>query len=285
VAKLLLAKPLVEKTTENLKKRCEKLKEGGITPCIKVILVGEDPASKVYTRSKKRLGEKIGADAEIVNLPDDVSVEEFTTTIAKHNSDKNVHGLMVQLPVPSQLSGVDIQSLISPEKDVDGATEHSLASIILGSKGENSLLPCTPSGIISLLKFYNIELVGKNVVIIGRSLIVGKPLAMLMTNYNATVTLCHSRTSNLMEHTQNADIIVTAIGQNSFLKACHIKEGQTIIDVGINRNSEGKLCGDVDFDAVEPIVSAITPVPGGVGPLTVLSLAQNLIETTEKNFS
>lgn len=277
--------PLVEQELSKLSTKCNELKSKGITPSMKVLLVGENKASVIYTRNKKKFCEKFGADCEIINLEENISPDDFLAKVKEISSREDVHGCFVQLPLPSQLQHLDPGTLIAPEKDVDGFHEHNIGELFKGSPKNEFLLPCTPQGVVSLLKFYGHELEGKNVVIIGRSLIVGKPLSLLMLNENATVSVCHSRTKNLEEHTKRADIIVSAVGRPRFLTADYLNsEGnQILVDVGINHDSEGKLCGDMDYENLIGKCAAITPVPGGVGPLTILSLAQNLLQAAEKS--
>lgn len=278
--KLMSANDLKEKEIPILKERCEQLKKNNVTPSLKVILVGSNNASILYTKNKKRYCEFIGAKCEIIHLEENISKEEFLNQLKISANDLKTHGCFVQLPLPEHLKSIEIENFIPHKKDIDGLGSQSFFDITKNKK--NSLNPCTPKGIISLLKFYNIEIKSKNVVIVGRSHIVGKPLALLLTNEDATVTLCHSKTVNLEEHTQKADIIVSAIGKAHFITSKHIgKNSPVVIDVGINRNEKGKLCGDVDFDEVKNLCSAITPVPGGVGPMTIHSLIKNLLLATE----
>jgi methylenetetrahydrofolate dehydrogenase (NADP+) / methenyltetrahydrofolate cyclohydrolase len=279
MAQILKAKPVVEQGVERLTKECDQLKKAGVTPYMQVLLVGDNPASLIYTRNKKRYIEKLGAKCDIIHLPATSSEADFIFQVGRMVSNDEVHGCFIQLPLPSQLSHVDVGELIPAEKDVDGFNQENLMGLLAGDCGENVMLPCTPKGIITLLRHYKIEIEGKNVVIIGRSMIVGKPMAMLLTNYNATVTICHSRTKNLNELAANADIIIAAIGKAKMVNTSYISpnRNQVVVDVGMNQDEDGKLCGDVDFNKVSEITSAITPVPGGVGPMTILSLAENLI--------
>ncbi len=282
---ILKSRPLVDKSIGELSLKCSKLKDQGLMPTLKVILVGEHAPSVIYTRNKKRFCESFGAQCEIIKLDEHIKACDFVKEVKKIADDENVHGCFVQLPLPAQLRSVDIPNLIPPHKDVDGFHQSNIAHLFYGDKGDNSLLPCTPKGIINLCDYYNITLEGKNIVVIGRSAIVGKPLSMLLTNYDATVTLCHSRTKNLHTHTKSADIIITAIGKAKFLTKDYLSDSkkQSIIDVGMNQNNEGKLCGDTDYKNLLSTVDAITPVPGGVGPMTILSLAQNLLQAAEKS--
>lgn len=281
MTKLLLAKPVVENSVSHLNTKCLELKERGLTPKMRVILVGDNPASKIYVRNKSKLCARVGADFELVELSSDVTEKDFLSEIKKMNEDDSVTGCFVQLPVPSHLRHLDITGLINPVKDVDGF--HGKNAMHIYRNDRNGFLPCTPKGIIGLCKFYDIPLEGKHVVIIGRSLIVGKPLSLLLTNKNATVTLCHSKTPDIPKFTKQADIIISAVGRPRYLDQSYIGENkdQVIIDVGINKDDNNKTCGDVDFENVKDKVAAITPVPGGVGPLTVLSLIENLTQATE----
>ena len=237
-----------------------------------VIQVGEDEASKVYVRQKEKMANELGFNFIHKKLNENVTQEELLNEIDKLNEDKNVHGILVQMPIPKHLNAKVVQNRILPYKDVDGLTDINAGKLMHNKDG---LVPCTPQGIVELLKEYNIELEGKNVVIVGRSDLVGKPLAALMINNNATVTLCHSKTKNLSDITKNADIVVMAVGKAKLLKSEDIKNDAVIVDVGINRMEDGSLCGDVDFEGVKDKVSYITPVPGGVGQMTVAELAMN----------
>lgn len=237
-----------------------------------VIQVGEDAASDVYVHQKEKMANSLNYDFSHLKLPENVSEEELLNLINELNQNDNVDGILVQMPIPKHLNAKKIQNAINPLKDVDGLTDINMGKLIHGT---DSLVPCTPAGILDLLNLNNIEIAGKNVVIIGRSDLVGKPLAALLTNQNATVTLCHSKTNNLKEYTKLADILIVAIGKPNFITADYLKEGSVVIDVGINRLENNKLCGDVDFASVAPHTSYITPVPGGVGPMTVAELAKN----------
>jgi methylenetetrahydrofolate dehydrogenase (NADP+)/methenyltetrahydrofolate cyclohydrolase len=283
---LLKAAPIVEKHTKILKQKTTSLSLKNVVPCLKIVLVGNDPASKIYTRNKKRLSEKINASCEIIVLNEDISESDFVNKLRKLVENVKVHGILVQLPLPKHLKNVDIHKIIPPEKDVDGFHSQNLGRLMEGHF-EDSFVPCTPKGIMTLLDFYGYNVMGEHVVIIGRSLIVGKPLAALMTHHHATVTLCHSRTQNLEYLTKEADIIVTAIGRPKFLTRKHLSLTKIpiIIDVGINSLPNKKLCGDVDFEDIIDwgMATAITPVPGGVGPLTILSLAENLLIAAERS--
>lgn len=237
-----------------------------------VIQVGEDVASDIYVRQKNKMAISLGYHFNHIKLDENVSEEELLTIIDKLNNDTLVDGILVQMPIPKRLDAKRIQNAISPDKDVDGLTDINMGRL---SHNKDALVACTPMGIIDILNYYNLPIEGKNVVIIGRSTLVGKPLASLMTNNNATVTLCHSKTENLSFYTRNADILVAAVGKAKFITKDMIKEGAIVIDVGINRMEDNTLCGDVDFDDVKDKVSYITPVPGGVGQMTVAELALN----------
>jgi methylenetetrahydrofolate dehydrogenase (NADP+)/methenyltetrahydrofolate cyclohydrolase len=282
MTKLLAAKPLVEKLKSELVQRCEALKRRGIQPKMSVVLVGDNPASLSYIRNKKRMCEEVGASFELLQLPSDISEQAFLGHLKRLNQAPSVHGIIIQLPVSDHLKKLNLPNLVNPEKDIDGFHGLNTQRLYAGTRDLDLLLPCTPKGIINLLHFYGVELTGKNIVVIGRSLIVGKPLSMLLTNFDATVTLAHSKTKDLEKITRNADIIVIAIGQAHLLSKKHINpELKTIvIDVGMN-TIDGKLTGDVDQEQVRELVGGITPVPGGVGPMTVISLIQNLVTATE----
>lgn len=237
-----------------------------------VVQVGDDEASKVYVRQKEKMAGDLGFDFRHIKLPENVTEDELLKVIDELNLDENVDGILVQMPVPKQINSKVVQNRILPCKDVDGLTDINSGCLV---HDKDSLVPCTPQGIVDLLKYYNIPIESKNVTIVGRSDLVGKPLASLMTNNNATVSLCHSKTKNLEFYTSNADILVVAVGKAKLIKEDAVKEGAVIVDVGINRQADGKLCGDVDFDSVKDKVSYITPVPGGVGQMTVAELAKN----------
>lgn len=287
MTKLLVASPIKKKIAKELKAECKLLKEREVVPFLKVILVGNNPASIVYTSNKKKFCEKIGAQCEIVHLDENLDEKSFINVINDINNDKKVHGCIIQLPLPKQLSHLDVGTLIKKEKDVDGFHPENLYSVLRGQFTALDFVSCTPKGIITLLKEYEIPMSGKKVAIIGRSMIVGKPLSLLLTNENATVTLCHTKTENLKDITKAADIIVLAMGKAKFLDHTFLNSSgnQTVIDVGMNQDEHGNLCGDANFDDVVDHVSAITPVPGGVGPMTILSLVQNLLQAAKKELS
>lgn len=267
--KLLDGREVKAKVLEELKEKIDKLDTKlGLT----VIQIGEDPASTVYVGQKNKMANNLGFDFNHIKLDENVSEEEVLKIIDKQNNDDSIDGILVQMPIPKHLDSKKIQNAISPLKDVDGLTDINMGKL---SHNVKSLVPCTPMGIIALLDYYDIKIEGKNVVIIGRSDLVGKPLASLMTNRNATVTLCHSKTKDISLYTKKADILVAAIGSANFVKKEDIKKGAVVIDVGINRLEDGKLHGDIDFEDVKDKVSYITPVPGGVGQMTVAELGYN----------
>lgn len=263
---------------EQIKKETEQLKARGITPGLAVILVGDDPASHVYVNNKKKACEFCGFHSESYELPENTTEEELLSLVNKLNADYKIHGILVQMPLPKHLDPDIVINTIRPDKDVDAFNPHNVGKIMLG---DYDFLPCTPAGVMELLKYYNIDASGKNCAVIGRSNIVGKPMAMLMLHANATVTICHSRTPDLVSACKNADILVAAVGRPGFVTADMVKEGAVVIDVGINRNENGKLCGDVDFDAVCEKTSFITPVPGGVGPMTIAMLMKNTLTSAK----
>ena len=265
---------------EELKVKVDEMKSHGTVPCLAVILVGEDPASTVYVGNKKKACEFIGIKSLSYELPESTSQEELLELIEKLNADDSVNGILVQLPLPKHIDEDAVIKAISPKKDVDGFHPQSVGALCIGQPG---FVSCTPAGIIELLKRSNVEIEGKECVIIGRSNIVGKPMSLLMLRENATVTVCHSRTKNLAEVTKRADILIVAIGKPKMITAEYVKEGAVVIDVGIHRLEGKKLCGDVDFDDVAPHTSAITPVPGGVGPMTIAMLMKNCVESVSLN--
>ena len=251
----------------------------GKTPSLTVIIVGDDPASQVYVRNKEKACAQTGIRSQIIRMPEDTTEEEVLSKIAELNADADVNGILVQLPLPSHINEKKIICAIDPKKDVDAFGYENVGRIMTG---DHDLLPCTPAGVMELLKRYDVQISGKECVVLGRSNIVGKPMAMLLMHANGTVTVCHSKTKYLSEHTKRADILVAAIGKAKFVKADMIKEGAVIIDVGINRQEDGKLCGDVDFDGCFEKAEAITPVPGGVGPMTVTMLLKNTLTAAYK---
>lgn len=249
-------------------------KESGVIPGLAVVIVGDDPASRVYVRNKHRACEEVGIRSDVHALPADTSEAELLTLVAGLNADPTVNGILVQLPLPKHLDEEKVILAIDPAKDVDAFHPVNVGKIMIGNF---TFAPCTPAGVMELLRHYNIPVAGKHCVIIGRSNIVGKPQAMLMLKENATVTVCHSRTVGLADITRTADILVAAVGRPGFVTADMVRDGAVVIDVGINRTAEGKLCGDVDFAAVSEKASYITPVPGGVGPMTITMLLKNTL--------
>lgn len=279
MAVIIDGKALAKKIRANLKIKCDELKQGGIEPKLAVIMVGDNPASKVYVRNKSKACEEVGVKYEEYLLNENTTQEELINLIKKLNQDKTVNGILLQSPISAHLNINEAFKTITYIKDVDGFTPASIGKLCIG---EDTFVSCTPNGVMKMFEEYNIDLSGKHVVILGRSNIVGKPLIQCCLQKNATVTTCHSRTKNLSEMTRQADIIISAIGQPEFLKADMVKNGVVIIDVGINRNDKGKLVGDVDFENVQKKASYITPVPGGVGPMTIAMLMSNVIKATEE---
>jgi len=274
---------VIDSLIPKLAARVQTLRAKGFLPTMHVFLIGENEASKVYVRNKKKMCEKVGANCIINHLAHDISEKEVLGKIESSIKDPNVHGIFVQLPVPKQLEYLPFETLIPPSKDVDGFHPQNIFGIFNGSKSNTYLQPCTPKGMMTLLAHYNIPLAGKNIVVIGRSKIVGKPFGLMALNEDATVTFAHSKTKNLPEITKKADIVIAAVGRANFFGKEFFRndKSQIVIDVGINKNSDGKLCGDINFHEVEAVVNSITPVPGGVGPMTVATLIQNLIQATE----
>lgn len=275
MAKLIDGKLISKQIKDELKVEAAKLKEAGIEVTLAVIQVGNDPASTVYVGNKKKACDYIGIRSLAYELPESTTQEELLKLVEELNDRDDVDGILVQLPLPSHIDEDTVIKTISPKKDVDGFHPQSVGALSIGQKG---FVSCTPAGIIELLKRSDVDIEGKECVIIGRSNIVGKPMALLMLRENATVTICHSRTKNLKEVAKRADILIVAIGKPEFVTSEYVKDGAVVIDVGIHRRDNGKLCGDVLFSDVEPIASAITPVPGGVGPMTIAMLMHNCIE-------
>lgn len=263
---------------DELKEKVADMKKDGVEITLAVIQVGNDPASTVYVGNKKKACEYIGIKSLAYELPEETSEKQLLELIEELNQRADVNGILVQLPLPKHIDENKVINTISAKKDVDGFHPESVGSLSIGEKG---FVSCTPAGIIQMLKRSNIEIEGKECVVVGRSNIVGKPMAMLLLRENGTVTVCHSRTNDLKEVTKRADILVVALGKPKFITKEYVKEGAVVIDVGIHRNENNKLCGDVDFADVEPIASAITPVPGGVGPMTITMLMYNCVESVE----
>lgn len=277
---ILDGKKVSAKVREDLKLEVDNLKKEGIKPKLAVIMVGNDLASKVYVRNKNKACEEIGIEYEEFLLDEETTMEELLNVIDNLNKNQNIDGILLQSPIPKHLDINKAFRAILPEKDVDGFHPINAGKL---SIGEKCFVPCTPHGVVKIIEEYNIETEGKNVVIVGRSNIVGKPLIQCMLQKNATVTVCHSKTRNLEEFTRKADILIVAIGKQKFITENMVKEGVVVIDIGINRNEEGKLVGDVDFDSVSKKASYITPVPGGVGPMTVAMLMENVVEAAKQN--
>lgn len=273
---ILDGKKLRDKIFEDLKEKIDKMKK---KPTLAVILVGENPASQIYVRNKKKTAEKLGINSLSIEYPADISEKELVAKIEELNNDKNVTAILVQLPLPKHINKNKVIDAILPQKDVDGLTPYNLGKLFSGEKPY--VYPCTPKGILLLLDEYNIELDGKNIVVIGRSNLVGKPVAQMLLNRNATVTMCHSHTKNLSEITKTADIVVSAVGKNVIGEKM-LKSNCVVIDVGIFRDENGKISGDVDFENVSKVTAYISPVPGGVGPMTIASLMLNTVELVEK---
>lgn len=275
MAQIIDGKKISAEIKEELKEQVAQLKKDGIKGTLAVIQVGDDPASSVYVRNKKKACEYIGIGSKSYELPETTTQTELLDLIADLNQDDAVNGILVQLPVPAHIDEKTIINAISPAKDVDGFHPESVGALTIGQKG---FVSCTPAGIIELLKRSNVEIDGKNCVIIGRSNIVGKPMALLMLRENATVTITHSHTQNLKEICSRADILIAAVGKKEFITGEYIKENAVVIDVGIHRDENNKLSGDVKYDEAEPKASMITPVPGGVGPMTIAMLMHNCVE-------
>ena len=278
MAYLIDGKQISAQIKGEVKEQVEQLRSKGVECTLAVIQVGNDPASSVYVKNKHKACEQVGIRSLSYTLPEETTQEQLLEQIKELNEKEDVHGILVQLPLPAHIQEEVVLMAISPEKDVDGFHPMNVGNLNIGRKG---FVSCTPAGIVELLKRSNVEIQGKECVVIGRSNIVGKPMAMLMLKENATVTICHSRTKDLKEVTKRADILIVAIGKAKFITKEYVKEGAVVIDVGIHRNEQNKLCGDVDFAEVEPIASAITPVPGGVGPMTIAMLMKNCVESAQ----
>ena len=282
MAKLLMGKEVSARIKAELKTEVENLKKEGINPGLAVIIVGEDPASQVYVRNKERACEECGIYSEKYALPAETTQEELLKLIDELNNKSSISGILVQLPVPKHIDEKTIINAIAPNKDVDTFHPVNVGKIMVGNY---DFVPCTPAGVMELIKESGIDVSGKECVIVGRSNIVGKPQAMLLLHQNGTVTICHSKTKNLAEKTKNADILVAAVGIPNFIKGDMIKKGAVVIDVGINRLENKKLCGDVEFESAEKVAGAITPVPGGVGPMTIAMLMKNTVKAAILNKS
>ena len=279
MAEIISGKVISAAVKERIAAEVAELKAKGVTPGLAVIIVGTDPASQVYVGSKERTCIELGMYSEKYELPESTTNEELLALVERLNKDDKIHGILCQLPLPRHLDEKAVIDAIDPKKDVDAFHVQNVGKIMIG---DYDFLPCTPAGIMEMLKFSGIDPAGKHCVVIGRSNIVGKPMAMLMLHANATVTICHSKTQNLKELCREADILVAAVGRAKFVTADMVKEGAVVIDVGMNRDENGKLCGDVDYQNVEPLCSAITPVPGGVGPMTIAMLMQNTLTSAKR---
>lgn len=282
MATIIDGKELSKKLKEQMKDRVAQMRQQDIVPKLVVVLVGNNSASEVYVRNKHKACGEVGIESEVIKMPEETTQQELLDVVKGLNEDQTVDGILVQLPLPGQINEKVVLRSILPEKDVDGF--HPV-NVGLLSIGDDCYAPATPSGIIAMFKEYGIEIAGKHCVIIGRSNIVGKPMAALLLRHNATVTVCHSKTQNLGELTRQADIVIVATGHRHTLTADMVKEGAVVIDVGMNRNELGKLCGDVDFDEVKEKASFITPVPGGVGPMTITELLENTILAAQRHHS
>ena len=280
MAKIIDGKAISLAIKDELKEKVAEYTNKGIDITLAVVKVGNDPASAVYVRNKDKACEYVGINSRTLALPEETTQEELLNIVRELNEDDTVNGILVQLPLPKHIDESEILLAINSTKDVDGFHPVNVGKMVIG---EDTFLPCTPAGIIEMLKRSDIDIEGKECVVIGRSNIVGKPMSLLMLKENATVTIAHSRTKDLKEVTKRADILVAAIGKPKFVTADYVKEGAVVIDVGMDRDENGKLCGDVDFESVEPKVSAITPVPGGVGPMTVTMLLVNCLRSVELN--
>lgn len=279
MAVIIDGKEVAREKREQIRNRVESLKSQGKTVGLAVIIVGENPASRVYVNNKKKGCLEVGIESFEYALPENTTEQELKNLVEKLNNDDRVNGILCQLPLPKHINEDAVINTISPKKDVDAFHPQNVGHIMIG---DYTFLPCTPAGIMEMLKFYNISVSGKKCVVIGRSNIVGKPMAMLLLKENGTVEICHSRTKNLKEETLSADILVAAVGKANFVTEDMVKQGAVVIDVGMNRDENGKLCGDVDFENVKEKASYITPVPGGVGPMTITMLLENTVRAVEE---
>ncbi|MBT2645892.1 bifunctional methylenetetrahydrofolate dehydrogenase/methenyltetrahydrofolate cyclohydrolase FolD [Bacillus sp. ISL-34] len=278
-AQIINGKEIAESVRQEISKEVQQLREKNIVPGLAVILVGDNQASQTYVRNKQKACEDLGMHSVLIKKPAELSQEELIQSIAELNQDDSIHGILVQLPLPGHIQEKAIIEAISPEKDVDGFHPINIGRMMTG---QDAFLPCTPYGVMVMLEYIDYDLEGKHVVIVGRSNIVGKPAGQLFLNANSTVTYCHSRTKDLAYYTKQADVVVAAVGKRDTITSDHIKEGAVVIDVGMNRNDEGKLCGDVAFDEVKNKASYITPVPKGVGPMTITMLMKNTVKSAQK---
>lgn len=280
MATIMDGKALSLKLKEQMKQRIEQLKQQGINPKLVVVLVGDNSASQVYVRNKHKSCGEVGIESEVITMPEQTTQQELLEVVERLNQDETVDGILVQLPLPKQIDEKTVLRSILPEKDVDGF--HPV-NVGLLSIGDECFAPATPSGIIAMFQEYGIDIAGKNCVIIGRSNIMGKPMAALLLKNHATVTICHSKTEDLASYTRRADVVIVATGHRHTLTADMVKEGAVVVDVGMNRNEQGKLCGDVDYEEVKEKASFITPVPGGVGPMTITELLENTIQAAQRH--
>ena len=278
MAQLINGKAISERVKNNVKIEVENLKKLGIDVCLAVVLVGNDPASKIYVKNKRIACEKVGIVSKEIVLDEKISESELLTIIDNLNRDSEINGILIQLPLPKHLNETKVINSIDPLKDVDAFCPINVGKIMIG---KCDFLPCTPAGVLDLIDSTGVSVCGKNCVVIGRSNIVGKPMAMLLLHRSGTVTVCHSRTNGLENFTQNTDILVSAVGISKFVKADMVKPGAIVIDVGINRGENGKICGDVDFEGVKEVAGYITPVPGGVGPMTIAKLMENALKAAK----
>lgn len=281
-AQLLDGKLMSDELRVRIAERVAALKEKGVHPGLAVILVGEDPASQIYVRNKEKGCEQVGMHSIAIRLPAETTQNELESHIRSLNADASIHGILVQLPLPRHLDEAAVLAVIAPEKDVDGFHVQNAGKLLNGLEG---VVACTPKGALEMIRRTGVDLSGKEAVVVGRSNIVGKPMAMLLLQQNCTVTMCHSRTADLAAHTRRADVLVAAVGKAKFITADMVKPGAIVIDVGINRNAEGKVVGDVDFDAVKEVAGWITPVPGGVGRMTITMLLENTVEAAERTIN
>lgn len=279
---IINGKEIGQEIRKSVQERVEKLKTQGLTPGLAVILVGENPASKTYVANKQKSCEAIGMYSELIKLPEDIAEEALLEQIRSLNIRDDIHGILVQLPLPKHINEDEVIATIADEKDVDGFSPVSVGKMMLG---QDTFLPCTPFGVMKLLEYAGIDIAGKHAVVVGRSHIVGKPMGQLLLQKDATVTYAHSKTVDLPSITKQADILVAAVGRANFITAEHVKPGAVVIDVGINRDENNKLVGDVHFAAVDGIASHITPVPGGVGPMTITMLLYNTVQSAEKKLA
>lgn len=278
-AQIINGKEIAESVKQEISKEVQQLREKNVVPGLAVILVGDNQASQTYVRNKQKACEDLGMHSVLIKKPAELSQEELIQSIAELNQDDSIHGILVQLPLPGHIQEKAIIEAISPEKDVDGFHPINIGRMMTG---QDAFLPCTPYGVMVMLEYIDYDLEGKHVVIVGRSNIVGKPAGQMFLNANATVTYCHSKTKDLAYYTKQADVVVAAVGKRDTITSDHIKEGAVVIDVGMNRNDEGKLCGDVAFDEVKTKASYITPVPKGVGPMTITMLMKNTVKSAQK---